>query len=133
MLAWVQVTDGRLLAARSRGQDLFYCPGGKREPGESDAAALLREIREELGIRLDAASARLLTVIVAPAHGTGEGRSVRMACYTAAPEPGQPAPRACGEIAEIAWVTATDRDRCAPADRVLIDELIAAGQLAPAD
>jgi 8-oxo-dGTP diphosphatase len=40
---------GVLLAVRSdlRGWEL---PGGAREPGESDEAALLRELREELGI-----------------------------------------------------------------------------------
>ena len=27
-------------------------PGGKREPGESDAAALARELREELGVEV---------------------------------------------------------------------------------
>jgi 8-oxo-dGTP diphosphatase len=28
-------------------------PGGKREPGESDAQALARELREELGVEVD--------------------------------------------------------------------------------
>ncbi len=48
------VRDGRLLAARrteppglAGGWEL---PGGKVEPGETDREALLREIREELGV-----------------------------------------------------------------------------------
>ncbi len=47
-IAWVSITQGQLLCARSKGKDIFYLPGGKREPGESDADTLLREIDEEL-------------------------------------------------------------------------------------
>src|ERR1044071_1503186 len=36
VVAWICVRDDRLLAARSRGQKVFYMPGGKREAGESD-------------------------------------------------------------------------------------------------
>ncbi|WP_342671509.1 NUDIX domain-containing protein [Streptomyces phaeochromogenes] len=33
---------------RDAGRDLFYFPGGMREPGESDNETLVREIEEEL-------------------------------------------------------------------------------------
>ncbi|GAC1336401.1 MAG: (deoxy)nucleoside triphosphate pyrophosphohydrolase [Myxococcales bacterium] len=46
--------DGRLLVARRHDQGaragLWEFPGGKVEPGEGDAAALQRELREELGV-----------------------------------------------------------------------------------
>ncbi len=51
-LAWVHLSDRRLLCARSRGKDAYFLPGGKREEGESDEAALVREIREELTVQL---------------------------------------------------------------------------------
>lgn len=50
------ITDARgriLLARRTEGRDLagrWEFPGGKREPGETEAEALIRELREELGI-----------------------------------------------------------------------------------
>lgn len=127
VLAWVVVREGRLLQARTRGQDLFYAPGGKREPGESDVAALCREVSEELGVALDPTSLTLVTVITAAAVGAAAGRTVRMACYAADPQKRSPPPRPCGEIAEIAWLTTADRSRCAPADQILMDQLSGRG------
>ena len=45
--------DGRLLLvqrANDPGRGLWSLPGGRVEPGEDDAAALVREMREETGL-----------------------------------------------------------------------------------
>ncbi|HEX6161241.1 MAG TPA: NUDIX domain-containing protein [Thermoanaerobaculia bacterium] len=124
-LAWVHIDGGRVLCARSHHQEVYYLPGGKREAGESDEEALLREIREELAVSLDAATIRPLGVFEAPAHGK-PGVIVRMTCYTAAVT-GQPRPSA--EIAELAWLTYADRHRLSLAGQVVFDHLHAQGRL----
>ena len=43
---------GRWLTVRKRGTSCFMHPGGKPEPGESAAEAALREVGEEIGLRL---------------------------------------------------------------------------------
>lgn len=43
IIAWVEVVDGKILTARSNGKDTFYIPGGKREYGEANDEALMRE------------------------------------------------------------------------------------------
>jgi 8-oxo-dGTP diphosphatase len=52
-----QVDQGKVLITQRRPQSFmplkWEFPGGKVEPGESDAQALARELREELGIEVD--------------------------------------------------------------------------------
>ncbi|MFJ4436960.1 NUDIX domain-containing protein [Streptomyces sp. NPDC088923] len=124
-VAWVRVEGGRVLCARPRGKDVFYVPGGKREPGESDIDVLLREAEEELTVRLDAASARHLGTYEAEVPES-PGTWVRMSCWTAE-HSGGIAPSS--EIEEIAWFTLADRAEVPPVDRLLFDELARRGLL----
>ena len=82
-LAWVLIKDNKFLAVRSKGKSLFYLPGGKREQGENDQQALLREIKEELSVELDANSLRYGGTFSAPADGKSEGITVQLTCYFA--------------------------------------------------
>ncbi|WP_312034599.1 NUDIX domain-containing protein [Actinoplanes sp. TBRC 11911] len=122
--AWVCVRDRRVLVVRATDSDAFYLPGGKPEPGETYAEAAAREVKEEVGLVLDAASLRLFRDIVAPAHNRPPGTTVRLICFTGGTHDGEPRPDA--EIAELDWFTSADSARCAPAIRVLLDELVAA-------
>ena len=58
--ALIRDDAGRVLLVRKRGTAAFMQPGGKRDPGEDDIAALSREIAEELGCGLVPASVRSL-------------------------------------------------------------------------
>jgi len=54
--ALIRDDAGRVLLARKRGTAAFMQPGGGRDPGKDDIAALSREIAEELGCHLVPAS-----------------------------------------------------------------------------
>ena len=54
--ALIRDDSGRVLLVRKRGTAIFMQPGGKRDVGEGDVAALSREIAEELGCVLVPAS-----------------------------------------------------------------------------
>ena len=58
--ALITEPGGRLLLVRKRGTDRFMQAGGKPEPGETARAALVRELREELGLDVDEAALRPL-------------------------------------------------------------------------
>lgn len=124
-VAWVLVRDGRVLVTRDRGVDVFYFPGGKREPGESDAETLAREIDEELRSRVDTAT--MVHVGTFETRRESGGRTeFRMICYTA--EHTGPLV-ASGEIAESDWFGYADRARVSAVDRMVFDALHASGQL----
>ena len=60
---------GRLLLIKrghAPGAGLWSLPGGRIEPGETDAEALVREIREETGLAIEAG--RLLGSVQRPGH-----------------------------------------------------------------
>ncbi|MBI2573846.1 MAG: NUDIX domain-containing protein [Candidatus Wildermuthbacteria bacterium] len=107
-VAWLHIQNRKLLVVRSYGNDMFFMPGGKREQGESDALALLREAKEELNVDLIAATMKLVRVFEGEAHGKPPGTLLRSACY-AAEHKGELKPSS--EIEEIAWFTSKDTAR----------------------
>jgi len=112
------VRDGRLLVQRrgwpADAAGRWELPGGGVEDGESEAAALVRECREELGIE------------VLPGERVGEdvplpnGRVLRIYAATSDGEPSAVEHEAVrwvgpGELAGLDWLEA---------DRVLVPDLI---------
>ena len=119
-LAWVYLQDRRVLMARSKGKDTFYTPGGKREEGESDLEALMREVKEELTIDLMPGTVAHVATLEAPAHGKPEGTMVRNTFYQGTFE-GEPRPAA--EIEELEWFAYEDRERCSSVNQLLLEHL----------
>ena len=98
--ALIRDGEGRVLLVRKRGTAAFMQPGGKRDAGETDVAALSREIVEELGCRVRQDSARPLGVFDCQAVNE-PGFQVRAAVYAVDVE-GVIKPQA--EIDEMVWV-----------------------------
>lgn len=126
-VSWLHLREGRLLSVRTRGNDTFYLPGGKYEPGETAREALSRELFEELGLVIPAGELVEAFVIHDVAHGKN-GRRLHMTCFTGGPQDIAPAPGR--EIAEYAWFDRQEaRRRCAPAHRQVVDRMIAQGRM----
>lgn len=123
-LAWILLDNRRVLMTRSYGKDQYYLPGGKREAGESDQQALLREIKEELNVELLPETLQLVETFQAQAHGKAEGVMVIMRCYRGDYR-GELA--ASAEIEEIRWLTTKDKTICSQAGCLVLDYLFEHG------
>jgi 8-oxo-dGTP diphosphatase len=108
--ALIRDDAGRVLLVRKRGTRAFMQPGGKRDGGEDDVAALSREIAEELGCGVLAASIRSLGEFDAVAANE-PGFRVQASLY-GVDVTGEIAPSR--EIDEMIWV-----DPAAPPDIIL--------------
>jgi 8-oxo-dGTP diphosphatase len=106
------IRDRRLLMVTARGRDVWYLPGGKIDPGETEADAAAREAEEEVGVRVDPSALDPLFTVLIQAHGEPRGRLVRMSVFGAAsadtPVPGN-------EVSAVHWATSADESRCPPA------------------
>lgn len=89
-----------VLTVRKRGTELFQFPGGKPEQGESPVDAAVREVHEETGVLLPAASLRPLGRYHAQAANE-DGHTVVADVFTTVWTGGTPPPAA--EIAENWW------------------------------
>ncbi|MCT2042584.1 NUDIX domain-containing protein [Pseudoclavibacter alba] len=97
--------DDRILTVRKRGTDRFMLPGGKPEAGESPVETAVREVAEELNVRLTEDALDLLGVVRAAAANEA-GFEVEGTTFVA-PAPvvaSKIAPAA--EIEEIRWLNA---------------------------
>ncbi|MDD9268144.1 NUDIX domain-containing protein [Paenibacillus sp. GCM10023248] len=119
-IALIYIENGQILGTRSKGKELYYLPGGKREPGETDVETLVREIEEELAVRVKPETAVHVGNFEAQADGKAEGIVVKMTCYAAELD-GKP--NAASEIEELEWLSYKDRDRVSRVVQIIFDHL----------
>jgi 8-oxo-dGTP diphosphatase len=97
---------GRVLLVRKRGTQTFMQAGGKIEPHESPYQALARELKEELGLRLEPGVPEYLGEFVAEAANETRHRVKAEVFYIKAGSPVSPA----GEIEEMVWIAPSDEN-----------------------
>lgn len=119
-LGWLFIKDNNLLCARSRGKALYYVPGGKRDPGESDHAALIREIKEELTVDLLPETIKYAGTFTAPADEKHESIPVKVTCFYAEFEGDI---KAAAEIEEVKWLNSSDKEKCSSVTQQIINWL----------
>ena len=119
-LALIELKDRKVLEAKSKGKDTWYIPGGKREAGESDEQALIREIKEELTVDIEAATIMHYGTFEAPAHGKPEGTILRMACYQAR-YMGEPTPSS--EVEMIDWFDYSKKNLTSGMNQIILNDL----------
>jgi 8-oxo-dGTP diphosphatase len=116
--------EGRILMSRRRPDqampDLWEFPGGKVEPGEHPEAALVRELREEVGCGIEVTGIQDVVFHAYPEF------DLYMLVYASRIVDGRP--RAI-EVAEIAWVEPARLPELdlLPADHPLARKLAAGG------
>jgi 8-oxo-dGTP diphosphatase len=128
-VALVHIRDSRVLLVRTHGRKAFYLPGGKYEPGETDLAALTREVAEEIGCALRPETVQLYGAFEGEAHGQAAGTQVRITGYFGDFD-GEPT--ASSEIAECGYYTYdeyTAMAETAPVVHAMVDDLHRLGKL----
>lgn len=119
-LAWIELQDKSILMTKSHNKDIFYIPGGKREIGETDEQALIREVYEELSVSIDKNTLNFIGTFEAQAHGHAEGITVKMTCFSGEYS-GQL--QASSEIEAIEWYKYADKNKVGPVDKLIFDYL----------
>jgi len=92
--------DGRTLVVRKRGTTTFIQPGGKIEANEDPAAALCRELAEELGLTVEPHQLTFAGSYDGPAVNE-PGQTVTAHAFLIATDAGV---HAANEIEELAWI-----------------------------
>lgn len=125
-IAFIETQNGQILSTRSKGKTKYYIPGGKREFGETDEQTLVREIAEELNVRIDKNTMDYVGTFKAQSDGAKEGVIVKMTCYKAQYE-GTIEPTS--EIEEIKWLNYKDLDIISEVDKKIFGFLKENGEL----
>ena len=119
-LTLIILKDKKVLYTRSFNKDRWYTPGGKREGDETDEQALVRELKEELGVDVVPSTVKYYGTFQAQAHGKPEGVMVRITCYTGEYE-GEA--KASSEIEEIRYFSYADREIASLTGQLILDDL----------
>ena len=123
-IAWIYTKDGKILSTLSRGKNVFYIPGGKREENETDEQTLVREIKEELDVDIVLDTVEYLGVYEAQSDGAEEGVKVKMTSYIS-DYVGEL--KASSEIERFEWLSMSDIKKVSAVDKIIYLDLFSRG------
>jgi 8-oxo-dGTP pyrophosphatase MutT (NUDIX family) len=101
--------DGRVLLIHRPSRDDWSFPKGKHEPGESDEQCALRELEEEVGLRV-----RLGERVGETRYRLAGGRPKQVAWFRGEAD-GEP--QALDNVDEVRWATPVEADELLSYDR----------------
>ena len=101
--ALIQNRGGEVLLVRKRDTAIFMQPGGKIDPGETPARALIRELDEELGLEITESQLHPLGEFQASAANE-PGRQLQAHLFRVTELRNLQGLSPAQEIAELAWV-----------------------------
>ena len=108
----VCVQEGKILLCRAKGGATTYLPGGHVEFGETGRQALVREVKEEMGV--DAETGAFLGVVENVFEQHGKPHAEVNLVYELKLPVATP-PRACEDWIEFEWRDLADLDDLLPA------------------
>lgn len=116
----IEIKNKKVLVVRSKGIDLSYMPGGKREKGETDEEALIRELKEELDIEIIPSTISFYGTFEAQAHARSGGTLVTMSCFRAEFNGKF---KSSSEIEEYAYLSYDQKNQTPPLGNLIFDDL----------
>ena len=123
----IYIDNKKLLLAYSSKKQCFYLPGGKIDAGETAAAALCREVLEEMNVHISEKDLELYTHISAPAYGEKEGTTMEQDCFLLRKKI---TPTASAEVDRLQYFSVADyqtESQQAPGAMMVLQQLQQAG------
>ena len=123
----IYIENKKLLLAYSSKKQCFYLPGGKIDLNETAAAALCREVFEEMNVSILESDLEFYTHIAAPAYGEKEGISMEQDCFMLQKKIN---PTASAEVAALRFFSADEYKnelQQAPGAIMIVEQLQQAG------
>lgn len=118
--AWIYIEERQVLVVRSKGNKVFFLPGGGSEKDETKEQALIRELREELSVDIKEGTIKYIGTFEAPSFEFPKNITIRMDCFFA-----EYSGRlvSSSEVEEFAWFKYEDKQQVSSVDRLVFDYL----------